>query len=305
MKRKGLPQANSIPVPVGSGVTFDVPAQALARWNAGVVAKEESDEEVDNTISMYDPIGFDPWTGGGVTAKRIAAALRTIGAERDVIVNINSPGGDLFEGIAIYNILREHKGEVLVRIVGMAASAASTIAMAGDRVQIARTGFIMIHNSMVIAIGNRNDMRDTANWLEQFDDAMASVYAARSGIDKNKIAKMMDKETWMSGDTAIEDNFADELLPADQVGEREDAEDSPENAVRQADLVMARAGLPRSQRRALINSIKESGKPGAAARPQDGGTPGAAPKATQDAGDVKAALKDMHDFLNNFGKAGQ
>ncbi|MBN0106041.1 Clp protease ClpP, partial [Pseudomonas aeruginosa] len=93
----------------------------------------------------YEPIGYDWWTGEGVTAKRIAGALRAIGGDVDVTVNINSPGGDVFEGLAIYNLLREHKGKVTVRVLGLAASAASFIAMAADEVKIARAGFLMIH----------------------------------------------------------------------------------------------------------------------------------------------------------------
>ncbi|MFT2622165.1 head maturation protease, ClpP-related, partial [Escherichia coli] len=76
----------------------------------------------------------------------------------------NSPGGDMFEGLAIYNLLREHEGEVNVKVLGLAASAGSVIAMAGDTVQIARAGFLMIHNAWVVAMGNRNDLRELAAW---------------------------------------------------------------------------------------------------------------------------------------------
>src|SRR6185436_2438068 len=134
--------------------------QALERWAPDLMAAAASEE---STISVLDPIGVDPWTGEGVTAKRIAAALRSIGADKDVVVNINSPGGDLFEGMAIYNLLREHQGKVTVKVLGVAASAASIVAMAGDEIQIARAGFLMIHNTWVIAMGNRNDLREIAD----------------------------------------------------------------------------------------------------------------------------------------------
>ena len=104
------------------------PRRRLIRWNSGVKAASED----DNTISILDPIGED-WYGNGVTSKRVSAALRAIG-KTDVTVSINSPGGDYFEGLAIYNLLRDHPAKVTVKIVGIAASAASVIAMAADEV---------------------------------------------------------------------------------------------------------------------------------------------------------------------------
>ncbi|HCF5801664.1 TPA: Clp protease ClpP, partial [Pseudomonas aeruginosa] len=104
-----------------------------------------------------------------------AGALRAIGGDVDVTVNINSPGGDVFEGLAIYNLLREHKGKVSVNIIGLAASAASFIAMAGDEIRIGRAAFLMIHNAWLIAMGNRNDLREIADWLEPFDMTLADI----------------------------------------------------------------------------------------------------------------------------------
>lgn len=284
-----LPKMQGLHLP--QGVTFEAPAAALQRWNSALAAKEEG-EEKDNTISIYDAIGFDPWTGAGVTAKRIAAALRVIGKKEPVFVNVNSPGGDLFEGIAIYNLLRDHEGEVTIRVVGLAASAASVIAMAGDNVQVARAGFMMIHNVWVLAMGNRNDLRDAADQLETFDDALAGIYAARTKRDKKEMAKMMDRETWFSGDQAIEGGFADELMPADQVEEKQE-KNSHEAGVRAIDTALARHGVPRKERRALLAQMKElSGTPRAAA-PQDGDTLNAAPNATHDAGEIRAPAREV------------
>src|SRR5690606_23214700 len=121
----------------------------LAKWAERPQAAEGDDP---NTISIYDVIGEDWWTGGGFTAKRAAAALRSIG-KNPVTVNVNSPGGDMFEGIAIYNLLREHPAEVTVNVMGLAASAASIIAMAGDKINVALGSFVMIHNAWGIVIG--------------------------------------------------------------------------------------------------------------------------------------------------------
>ncbi len=177
----------------------------------------------------------------------------------------------MFEGIAIFNVLREHPQPVTVKIMGMAASAASIIAMAGDTVEIGAASFLMIHNCWVMAMGNRHDMRETAEWLEPFDQAMVGVYAARSGRDPKEIAKWMDAETFMSGAQAIERGFADALLPADTMttDAAAKARDTEINEIRAMELSLVSAGMTRSDARARLNKIK--GTPGAAL----GATPGA------------------------------
>jgi len=236
-----------------AGVTGQVQPRAFDRWNTGVRAAVEGDE--DRTISIYDVIGYDYWTGEGVTAKRIAGALRGMGSG-PVTVNVNSPGGDMFEGLAIYNLLREHDGEVTVKVLSLAASAASIIAMAGDTVQIARAGFLMIHNAWVMAIGNRNDLIEVAATLQPFDDAMASIYAARTGQDIKAMAKLMDAETWIGGQAAIDDGFADEFLPSDQVKKGEGKASA--SAVRRIEAALRSSGMPKSEAMRLISEFKSS-----------------------------------------------
>ncbi|MBM9968481.1 Clp protease ClpP, partial [Pseudomonas aeruginosa] len=115
-------------------------------------------------------------------------------------------------GLAIYNLLREHKGKVSVNIIGLAASAASFIAMAGDEIRIGRAAFLMIHNAWLIAMGNRNDLREIADWLEPFDMTLADIYAQRTGIDIDDIVKQMDAETWIGGREAVDKGWADAFL---------------------------------------------------------------------------------------------
>lgn len=231
---------------------WDLLPRALDRWTAGLSA-----ETSENTISIFDPIGVDPWTGEGVTAKRISSALRSIGDDADVVVNLNSPGGDMFEGFAIYNLLREHKGKVTVKILGLAASAASIIAMAGDEIQISRAGFLMIHNTWVVVIGNRNDLREAADMLEPFDAAMADIYAARTGIQVKAVQKKMDAETFINGSAAVEEGWADSLLPSDEVKQEKGAKNE-RAAAYLLDSALAKAGLPRSERRHLLQDFKAS-----------------------------------------------
>jgi ATP-dependent protease ClpP protease subunit len=243
-------------------MSFDLPQAALARWNPSIQAAAADDA----SISIFDPIGYDPWTGDGVTAKRIAGVLRSLG-DADVTVNVNSPGGDMFEGLAIYNLLRDYKGHVTVNVIGVAASAASIIAMAGDTIQIGRSAFLMIHNCWVGVVGNKTELRAAADTIEPFDRAMADVYAARSGLDIKAVAKLMDAETFIAGSDAVSQGFADDLLAADQITEKS-GDHAP--AARALDTILAKAGVPRSERRRLISEIKST--PSAAQE----GTPSAA-----------------------------
>lgn len=241
----------------------DLPSSAMDRWNGGIKAAKSD----DNSISVFDVIGAD-WYGDGVTASRIAAALRSIGGA-DVTVNINSPGGDMFEGLAIYNLLREYEGKVTVKVLGLAASAASIIAMAGDEVQIGRGAFLMIHNCWVYAMGNRHDLQQIAADMVPFDKAMNDIYGARTGLDAVTIDAMMDAETYIGGSDAVEKGFADRLLAADEIS---DGDDSPAAALRKLDAMLAKTDAPRSERRKLLKALT-GGKLGAAAIPE--GMPGA------------------------------
>lgn len=262
------------------GVRSDIGAKVIERWNPDVRAAAEDDAEA--SISVLDVIGQD-WWGEGVTAKRVAAALRQIG-KRDVVVNINSPGGDFFEGLAIYNTLREHPAKVTVKVLGLAASAASVIAMAGDEVLIGRAGFLMIHNTWVVAAGDRHALREVADWLEPFDSASVDIYAARTGLDGKKLGQMLDRETWIGGQSAVDQGFADSLLAADEVSAsaRQEGE-ARVRAEKKFDLLAARAGLPRGAARELLAELK-------------GGKPGAAPSGTQDA----AVIEEVQNLLKSM-----
>ncbi len=260
------------------GLRSELAPSALDRWNSEVCAASKDEEE--NTISVLDPIGAD-WFGEGVTAKRVAGALRAIG-KKDVTVTINSPGGDYFEGLAIYNLLREHPAKVTAKIVGIAASAASVIAMAADEVQIARAGFLMIHNTWVVAAGDRHAMRDVADWLEPFDLAAVDIYAARSGLEAKEIGRMLDRETWIGGSDAVDKGFADSLLAADDIDSKtkNSTESRPVAAAHKIDTLLARLNVPRSERRELIHALK-------------GGMPGATATGMQDA----AVMAEVSDLL--------
>jgi ATP-dependent protease ClpP protease subunit len=271
-----------------SAVRWEISARAFARWDAAVRA---ADDAADRSISIYDVIGYDYWTGDGVTAKRIAAALRSLG-KGPVTVNVNSPGGDLFEGLAIYNLLREHEGEVTVKVLGLAASAASVVAMAGDTIQIARAGFFMVHNAWVIAMGNRHDLREIGDWLEPFDAAMADIYVARTGQEVETIAKLMDAESWIGGSAATEQGFADELLPSDQV-KQGDAK-AGVVAARRLEAALRASGMPKSEAMRLISEFKTSlGDPAGSGAGDPTDRDGATPVALQSTAAIAASLTEI------------
>ena len=243
--------------------------EVLARWNNQVLA--ESD---DTTISIYEIIGEDFWTGEGMTAKRMSGILRSIG-DKPVTVMINSPGGDVFEGIAIYNILKEHKQHVTVKVVGLAASAASVIAMAGDTIEIGKSAFFMIHNAWTCACGNRHDMREVADFLEPFDAVMAEVYADKTGQTVGDVVQMMDDETFINGSDSVKLGFANSLLGDEQIAEDSSADSKALRADKLIDTLMAKAGIPRSERRQLkkdyagTHNAADDGTPSAAYEPNE------------------------------------
>lgn len=261
---------------------FEPDADALDRWNAAVQPKAAA----DNTITILDVIGEDFYSGGGVTSKRITAALRSIGAQ-DVVVELNSPGGDFFEGVAIYNALRAHPHKVTVRVLGLAASAASVIAMAADDLQIGKAGFLMVHNAWVMAVGNRHDLAEASQTMAPFDDAMATLYSDRAGVEKAKAAEWMDNETWFNGEQAIAAGLADSYLPADAVTEDKTKAEAVRgvNATRRVDALLAKTGMPRTERRALLADAK-------------GGKPDAALTVTHDADELVGLIQSLRSTIN-------
>ena len=154
-------------------------------------------------ILLYDEIGF--W---GVTATDFAAALSKAG-DGPLTLRINSPGGDVFDGYAIYNMLRARAAPVNVVIDGIAASAASFIAMAGSTITMGEPSMLMIHNSWGLCVGDRNDMLDMAATQEKIDGQIAGIYAGKCGKPVAEIAAMMDDETWLTSGEAKAQNFCD------------------------------------------------------------------------------------------------
>jgi len=281
MSLRKLPEARTFQRP--QNFQWDAPSDVLAKWAEKPLAATADDP---NTITIFDVIGEDFWSGGGFTAKRMSAALRSIGSN-DVRVQINSPGGDMFEGIAIYNLLRGHPAKVTVEVMGWAASAASIIAMAGDEIRMGLGTFMMIHNAWGVVIGNRHDMRDAAELFDGFDAAIVDIYEARTGMKRTAIEKLMDAETFMGPSEAVKNGFADmvdDALGADQ-SEAENHVAGAVSARRRMDAALAKQGVPRVERRRMFAELA-------------GGTHDAAPTATHDAG-FAAAARQLIDTIRS------
>lgn len=275
------------------GMRSELSPRALEKWNPSIQAAVDSSE---TTITIYGIIGED-WYGEGVTVNRIDAALRSIG-DRPVTVYINSPGGDMFEGIAIYNRLREHSQKVTTKVLGIAASAASVIYLAGEDREVASSAFLMIHNCWCCMCGNRHALRDVADDMEEFDAAMADLYAETSGQSSEDMAGMMDDESYIRGKRAVELGLATGLMSAGEVVERETEATQQANAMKAMDVALAKAGMTRSERRELFANFKSS-----TPRAAGGGTPRAASTDTPSAvaPDLAASLDAVQKILSQIG----
>lgn len=158
------------------------------------------------TIYLYDAI--DPWWG--ISAESFAQQLNAIDTPT-INLRINSPGGDVFEARAIVTAIRQHPANVISHVDGVAASAASYIALAGDEVEISDGAFFMIHKGWTIEMGNADDLRKTAQLLDKIDDSIANDYAARTGKPKDELLALMSAETWYSATEAQDFGFADRV----------------------------------------------------------------------------------------------
>ncbi len=166
--------------------------------------------EEGRTLYFDGYIAQDSWFDDDITPKKFKAELTE--SEGDISVWINSPGGDVFAASQIYNMLKEYKGKVTVKIDGLAASAASVIAMAGDEILMSPVAMLMIHNPSTIIWGEESDMVRAKEMLSEVKESIINAYEVKTGLERNKISKMMDNETWMSSKKAVDLGFADKVL---------------------------------------------------------------------------------------------
>ena len=211
-------------------------------------------------VEIMGPIG-NTWDGEGVTAAKFIKDFRAIKGD-EVVLNVNSPGGSLFDGLAIYTAMAASGKRITAKVMGVAASAASLLVMAAQKIQMPKNTHLMIHKAGNIAAGNADDLRAMANVLDTLDKSIAATYAARSGKSEDEIKAMLDKgDTWLSADEAVAMGLADEAIDLVKVTAEFDLTELPE---------------------AVRNSLRPPEPPAPAPQPQAGPTPPApAPLAAQ------------------------
>jgi len=185
------------------------------------VVKNAKEKTAD--IWIYEDIGAG-WFGG-FSAKQFADEVKKLGKVDTMNVYINSPGGDVFDGVAIYNILKRNRAKVIVEIDALAASIASVIAMAGDEIRMAENALMMIHNPWGMVIGDVNDFKKAIDDLDKVkESSLVPAYVSQSGMDEKEIGKLMDDETWMNAAEAKEKGFIDEISNEKQIAAHIDRE---------------------------------------------------------------------------------
>lgn len=164
-------------------------------------------------VWIYGLIGVDPmFWGEGVTATQFAKDLRALGKVETIDLRINSDGGIVTDARAIYSLLNEHPAKIITHIDGIAASAASFVAMVGDEIEIAAGAFLMVHNARMGVFGQASDMDHAAEVLRTVNSTIIETYAARTGNSAKKIAEWMDEEKWFDGVAAVKAGFADRVV---------------------------------------------------------------------------------------------
>src|SRR5574344_2366767 len=188
--------------------TKQIPAKAREKthfWNW------DSDEDTGvRTLYLDGTIADESWWDDEITPRMFKDELMS--GDSDIVVWINSPGGDCIAASQIYTMLMDYPHEVIVKIDGIAASAASVIAMAGTKVLMAPTALMMIHNPATITMGDHEDMKRAIEMLDEVKESIINAYEIKTGISRIKLSHLMDAETWMNANKAIELGFADDVL---------------------------------------------------------------------------------------------
>ena len=181
-------------------------AQKFWKW------KNQSEEEpsAERVLEFYGTIAEESWYDDDITPAMFKEEL--FAGSGPITIWISSPGGDCIAASQIYSMLMDYKGDVTVKIDGIAASAASVIAMAGTKVLMAPTALMMIHNPATIAYGDHTDMAKAIDMLAEVKESIINAYEIKTGLPRKQLAKMMDNTTWMNANKAVEFGFADDIL---------------------------------------------------------------------------------------------
>ena len=181
---------------------------------------------MERTLFLNGTIAEESWFDDDVTPQLFKDEL--LSGSGDITVWINSPGGDCVAAAQIYNMLMDYKGNVTVKIDGIAASAASVIAMAGTKVLVSPVSMMMIHNPMTVAFGNTGEMEKAIAMLDEVKESIINAYVVKTGLSRAKLSHLMDAETWMDATKAVELGFADDIITRNAFPTKEEDEDEDE-----------------------------------------------------------------------------
>lgn len=178
-------------------------------WNWKKVNDLNQKENI-RILEIYGPIAEESWFDDEITPRMFREEL--FKEEGSIDLWLNSPGGDCIAAAQIFNMLREYPGKVTVKIDGIAASAASVIAMAGDEILMSPVAMMMIHNPATFSFGDHEQMKKTIDLLNETKESIMNAYEMKTGLNRNKLSQMMDEETWMDANKAVELGFADSII---------------------------------------------------------------------------------------------
>lgn len=221
-------------------------------WKTQTVTNQETQEAVtERTLFLNGTIAEESWFDDDVTPQLFKDELNS--GTGDITVWINSPGGDCVAAAQIYNMLMDYKGSVTVKIDGIAASAASVIAMAGTKVLVSPVSMLMIHNPMTVAFGNSAEMQKAIDMLASVKDSILNAYEIKTGLSRTKLSHLMDAETWMDANKAIELGFADEIMQRSAI--------TDEVPVPQVSMMFSRTEAVNSLMERIASKCKIDAKP--------------------------------------------
>ena len=209
---------------------------------------DEETESTENVLFLNGTIAEESWYSDDVTPKMFRDELSQYSG--DLTVFINSPGGDCFAASEIYTALKEHKGKITVKINGIAASAASVIAMAGDMVEMSPTSMMMVHNPSMLLYGQASEMEQGIEFLNEVKESIINAYQIKTGLSRSKLSHLMDAETWMNAHSAHSMGFCDKILYTE--------EDDKDSAV---DMVFDKTTMVTNTIAAMRKKLKPIEKP--------------------------------------------
>lgn len=267
-------------------------------WKSRKTLNQANEEVAERILELHGTIAEESWFDDDVTPQLFKDELNA--GSGDITVWINSPGGDCVAAAQIYNMLTQYKGNVTVKIDGIAASAASVIAMAGNTVLMSPVSMMMIHNPTTFAVGDHAEMQKAIDMLAEVKESIINAYVIKTGLTRAKLSHLMDAETWMDANKAVELGFADDIItraetkPNTEVLDEEDEEDesTEEKEKKPSDsMLFSRKAV----NNALINKLEKH-----YVQPEKTVTKQAEINAPASNGTPAKEIKERLDFIKKF-----